>query len=134
MWASLAAGAAALLAFVAVEARSPAPMVPLALFRSRSFAGANLLTVFLYGALGGLFFFLPLNLIQVHGYSATQAGAAGLPFVLILSGLSRWSGGLIDRIGAKVPLVLGPMIAGVGFLLFALPDTNGRYWTTFFPA
>jgi hypothetical protein len=123
-----------MLAFVAAESRSRCPMVPLALFRSRRFAGANLLTLLLYGALGGLFFFLPLNLIQVHGYSATAAGAAGLPFILILSALSRWSGGLIDRLGATIPLVVGPLTAGVGFALFALPGANGRYWSTFFPA
>ena len=124
----------ALLAFVAVEARSRSPMIPLALFRSRNFSGANLLTLLLYGALGGLFFFLPMNLIRVHGYSATAAGAAGLPFILMVSLLSRWAGGLIDRFGPKVPLVVGPLTAGVGFALFALPGTSGRYWGTFFPA
>ncbi|TMA65420.1 MAG: MFS transporter, partial [Deltaproteobacteria bacterium] len=95
---------------------------------------ANLLTLLLYGALGGLFFFLPMDLIRVHGYSATAAGAAGLPFILMLSLLSRWAGGLIDRFGPKVPLVVGPLAAGVGFALFALPGTSGRYWGTFFPA
>jgi MFS family permease len=109
-------------------------MVPLALFRSRSFAGANVLTLFLYGALGSLFFFLPLNLIQVHGYSATAAGAAGLPFVVILFVLSRWSGGLIERFGPKLPLVAGPLTAAVGFALFARSGTSGSYWETFFPA
>jgi EmrB/QacA subfamily drug resistance transporter len=131
---ALVVGVGALLAFAPVEARSPSPMVPVALFRSRTFTGANLLTLLLYGALGSLFFFLPLDLIQVHGYSATGAGAAGLPFILILSVLSRWSGGLIDRFGPKVPLVVGPLTAGVGFALFALPGTSGAYWNTFFPA
>jgi EmrB/QacA subfamily drug resistance transporter len=134
VWGTVMAGAASMIAFVVAESRSRFPMVPLALFRSPSFAGANLLTLFLYGALGSLFFFLPLNLIQVHGYSATAAGAAGLPFVLILSALSRWSGGLIDRAGARVPLVVGPLTSAVGFLLFALPGADGRYWSTFFPA
>jgi MFS family permease len=134
VWGSLGGGAGALIAFGIQEARSQTPMVPLALFRSPSFTGANVLTLLLYGGLGSLFFFLPLNLIQVHGYSATAAGAAGLPFILILSLLSRWSGGLIDRFGSKVPLVLGPLTAGVGFALFALPGTAGRYLTTFFPA
>ncbi len=134
VWGSLAGGGAALLAFGIEEARSHFPMVPLALFRSPSFTGANVLTLLLYGALGGLFFFLPLNLIQVHGYSATAAGAAGLPFILILSVLSRWSGGLIDRFGPKVPLVVGSLAASVGFVLFALPGTSGDYWGTFFPA
>jgi MFS family permease len=82
----------------------------------------------------GVFFFLPLTLIQVHGYSATAAGAASLPFVLIMSVLSRWSGGLVDRFGARPPLILGPLVAAVGLALFALPGTDGPYWTTFFPA
>jgi EmrB/QacA subfamily drug resistance transporter len=134
VWGSLAGGAGASLAFAIVEARSIHPMVPIALFRSRSFTGANVLTLFLYGGLGSLFFFLPLDLIQVHGYSATAAGAASLPFILILSTLSRWSGGLIDRFGPKLPLVVGPLTAGLGFALFAVPGTSGRYWNTFFPA
>ena len=130
--AGLGGGIVAVFAFAAVQARSRFPMIPLVLFRSRSFTGANVLTLLLYGALTSLFLFLPLNLIQVHGYSATAAGAAMLPFIAILSVLSRWSGGLIDRFGPKVPLVAGPLIAAVGFALFALPGTVGSYWTTFF--
>jgi len=86
---SLALGAAALLAFVFVEWRSDEPMMPLTLFRSRNFSGANLLTLFLYAGLGGALYFLPFNLIQVHGYSATAAGSSFLPFVLITFVLSR---------------------------------------------
>jgi len=130
----LVAGAVCLVAFATVEARSASPMVPLGLFRSRTFTGANVLTLFLYGALAGLFFFLPMNLIQVHGYSATAAGAAALPFILIVFGLSRWSGGLIDRFGPRIPLVAGQLVTAVGFVLFALAGTSGGYWTTFFPA
>lgn len=127
-------GALALLAFAQVEKRQPNPIMPPALFGSPSFVGANLLTLLLYAALGGGLFFFPLNLIQVQGYSATAAGSALLPFILLMFVLSGWAGGLVDRHGARKPLIVGPLIAAVGFSMFALPSIGGSYWLTWFPA
>ena len=131
---SLVGGLISLALFVFNEARTKNPMVPLKLFRNRDFSGANLLTLFLYAALSGMMFFFTLNLIQIQGYSATAAGAALLPFVVIMFSLSRWSGGLIERFGARLPLIVGPIIAAVGLALFAVPSVSPNYWTSFFPA
>lgn len=132
--ASLIGGSLALVLFVINEMRTRNPMMPLDLFRSSAFAGANLLTLLLYAALGGTLFFLTLNLIQAQGFSATAAGASLLPLIVIMFALSRWSGGLVGKFGARVPLIVGPLIAGFGFALLAVPGTNANYWTGFFPA
>src|SRR5229473_2594777 len=116
------------------EARGSAPMLPLTLFASRSFSGANLLTLCLYAAIGILFFVFPLNLVQVQGYSTTATGAAILPLILLMFFLSRWSGGLVARYGARGPLIIGPLIAASGFLLFAVPSVGDSYWKGFLPA
>jgi EmrB/QacA subfamily drug resistance transporter len=129
----LATGGALLVAFVVVELRVRSPMVPLSLFRSRAFAGANLLTLFLYAALGGALFFVPFNLIQVQGYSAAQAGAALLPFVLLVSALSARAGALATRVGPRPLLVAGPLVAGCAFLLLVRSGIGDSYWRAFFP-
>jgi EmrB/QacA subfamily drug resistance transporter len=123
-----------LVGFAALEARSAFPMIPLTLFRNRNFSGTNVLTLFLYAAVGIFFFLLPLNLIQVQGYSATAAGAAILPFIVLMFLLSRWSGGLVARYGPEKPLIVGSLIVAIGFILFALPSVGAGYWRCFFPA
>ena len=131
---SLIVGFGCLVAFVFIEASVISPMLPLALFESRSFSGANLLTLFLYAAIGIFFFLFPLNLIQVQGYSPTAAGAAVLPLILLVFLLSRWSGGLVSRYGPRGPLIIGPVIVALGFGLFAVPSVGDSYWKAFFPA
>ncbi|MGA7221880.1 MAG: MFS transporter [Candidatus Acidiferrales bacterium] len=131
---SLIVGLASLVSFAFIESRVSSPMVPLTLFHSRSFSGANLLTLFLYSATGIFFFLFPMNLIQVQRYSTTATGAAALPLILLMFFLSRWSGGLVARYGPRPPLIVGPLIAAAGFVLFAVPGSRAEYWKSFFPA
>ena len=127
-----AAGIALLALFVFVEARTAQPIMPLELFRSRVFAGVNVETLLLYGGLTAIFYFLPFDLIQAHGYSAFSAGAAMLPFVICMSLISRWSAGMLERTGPRVLLSAGPAIVAVGFALFALLP-RGCFWCGVFP-
>ena len=131
---SLTVGLGCLIAFVFVEAHVTSPTLPLVLFKSRTFTGANLLTLFLYAAIGIFFFLLPLNLVQIQGYSTTATGAAILPLILLMFFLSSWSGGLVARYGARVPLIIGPVIVGLGFVLFSVPSIGDGYWREIFPA
>ncbi len=137
VYGSLAAGAAAFAAFFLIERRTAAPMVPLSIFRSLPFSGANLLTLFLYGSLTAFSFFLPLTMVQAQGYHESVAGMTLLPFVVLLAGISRIAGRLSDRFGPRPLLTIGPLLVGVGYLLTTLSGlTSGPsdYWTTYFPA
>lgn len=131
---TLGAGVLVLALFVRIEANSPSPMMPLDVFHSRDFTGANLVTLLLYFGLSGALFFLPYTLIRAHAYTATEAGAALLPLPVIMGALSRYTGGLASRFGARALLSAGPCVAGLGFLMLALPFLHGSYWIGFFPA
>ncbi len=133
--AALGIGAAFLILFVAIEARSgEAAMMPLSLYRSRNFAATNALTLLLYFALGGALYYLPFGLIRLGGYSATRAGAALLPFALIMGFGASLAGALSDRFGPRLSLTVGPVIAACGLTLLAFADFSGSYWTGVFPA
>jgi MFS family permease len=120
--------------FLFVEKRTKAPMMPLEIFKSKVFSGANILTFLLYGALAEVIYFVSFDMIQVDRYTPTQTGLAMLPFIALIVILSRWSGGLVAKVGTRPMLVVGPAIAALGCVLFALPGVGGSYWTTFFPA
>ena len=127
------AGVLGMAAFVIVERRETHPMVRLDLFGSRTFTMANLYTFLLYATIGGSLYFLPFDLINVQGYPPSAAGAALLPFVAIVFVLSRFAGGLLARIGPRLPLVAGAALAAAAFAVFASAGVGNSYWTTFFP-
>jgi len=133
VWLPLLLGAVFLAAFLIWEARAKHPMLPLSLFKSRLFSGANLLTFLLYGALGAVGYFVPQNLLLVQGFSPLEAGAALLPLTLLLGLLSRTVGGLAAKRGPRAFLTLGPILTGVGLALLAFPGVQASYWTDFLP-
>jgi hypothetical protein len=126
-------GVVTLIAFVVVEARSSHPMLPLALFASRQFTGANLVTLAIYGALSAVIFLLILQLQQVVGYSPIQAGVATLPMTALLLLLSPRAGKLAQRIGPRVPLTVGPLVAACGVGLSARIGAGSTYVTDILP-
>jgi hypothetical protein len=131
---AMVVGAVALVGFVVLERRSREPLIPLDLFGSRNFSGANLMTLLLYAGFGGALFLLPIVLIQVHDYSATAATSALVPFAVITFVMGRWAGGLVTRYGEKLSLMVGPALTAAAFILFAVPGVGVSYWTTYFPA
>lgn len=124
---TLVVGAVALIGFVGIEARSRHPMLPLEVFRARVFTAANVVTFVVYGAIGGLFFFLVITLQVVVGFSPLAAGLAPLPVTLLMLVLSARAGGLAQRIGPRIPMAVGPLVCAVGALLLAGIDAQSTY-------
>ncbi|AZK95456.1 MULTISPECIES: MFS transporter [Streptomyces] len=122
------------LAFVAVERRSPDPMLPLSIFRSRIFTVVNVVTLCVYAAFGGFFFLAALQLQVVSGYSALQAGLALLPTTLLMLLFSAASGQLAERTGPRLPLTVGPLLCAGGLLLMLRVGPSPSYWTDVLPA
>jgi EmrB/QacA subfamily drug resistance transporter len=131
---TLVVGIAGLVAFVIVEARSPRPMAPLTLFRSRQFSGTNIVTLAIYAALSGALFFLVLDLQQIQRYSALRAGLSLLPFTLMMLLFSRRAGALADRFGPRLPMTVGPAIICVGYLLLLRERPGASYVSVLLPA
>ena len=134
VWAPLLGGLGALVAFVDYERRAPQPMLPPAIFRSRNFAVGNVVTLTVYAGLGAASFFIAIFLQQVCGYSAFAAGLALAPITLLLIGLSRRFGALAARVGPRLLMAAGPIVGGVGLLLFTRLDARGDYLTQVLPA
>ncbi len=128
------AGGLFLLGFLFYESRTSSPMMPLNLFKSKTFSGGNFISLLFWAAWSGAIFFIPFNLIQLQGYSAVGVGLAFVPLVIVLFLFSPWAGGLVAKYGAKLLVIAGTILASIGFYLFTLPGIGGSYWTTFFPA
>lgn len=128
------AGVLALLGFLPIERRAEPPLLPLEMFESRQFSGANACTLTVYGALGGAFFLLAIHLQQSLGYSALEAGLATLPITAVMLLLSPRMGALSDRTGPRAPMTIGPLIAAVGLLMLARVVPGVTYVTAVLPA
>jgi EmrB/QacA subfamily drug resistance transporter len=126
-------GALALVAFVVVERRSDHPMLPLGIFGSAQFTGANVVTFVLYGALGGLFFLLVIALEVGLRYSPTAAGASLVPVTLLMLTLSARAGALAQHIGPRIPMSAGPLVVGGGMLMLAGVDPGDHYLPAILP-
>ncbi len=131
---SLVAGTVALVAFVLVELRAPAPLLPMSLFRSAQLSATNLVTFTVYGALGAMLFLLPLHLQQVSGYTPVAAGSALLPVTLLMLLFSSWSGALAARIGPRLQMSLGPLVVAAGMVALIRIDSSGVYVSQVLPA
>jgi EmrB/QacA subfamily drug resistance transporter len=131
---ALLIGGIALVAFIVVELRVRAPIVPLDIFKSRQFSATNAVTLLIYGMLGGMFFLLPIELQQVSHYSPTEAGASLLPVTFMLFALSSRSGALSARIGPRLQMTAGPLVVAVGLALFARINAGGNYLLEVLPA
>jgi EmrB/QacA subfamily drug resistance transporter len=127
------AGIAAGVGFLVVEARSGHPMMPLELFGSRNFSAANLMTLLVYAALGGVLFFLVLQLQTVAGYTPLAAGMATLPITVALLLLSSRAGALSTRIGPRIPMTVGPLVLAAGTLMLLAVDEGTSYWVDVLP-
>jgi EmrB/QacA subfamily drug resistance transporter len=134
VWVSMVASIICLVGFVYVELYSKHPMIPFSLFKHRVFSGVTLMTFVLYFAMSGVFFFLTLNLQQIQRFSATQAGAAFMPVIILIFLLSRWSGKYSDRLGPRRLMIVGPVLIAIGFFMYMLPGVAANYWLTFLPA
>ena len=134
IWFAFAFGGLFLIAFIAHEARTDSPMMPLELFSSREFSGANIVTIGLYAALSGMLFYLPFVLIQVEQTTALVAAAALLPMAILISLMSRWAGHLADRFGPGALLTAGAGIAGIGYLGLSVSFGSGDLWMRYLPA
>jgi EmrB/QacA subfamily drug resistance transporter len=130
----LAVGLSLLAAFVVVEARGSHPMMPLSLFRSRNFAGANLVTLVVYAALSGAMFLIPIQLQRVSGFAPVAAGSALLPVTIVMLPLSARMGRLAQQIGPRWPMTVGPILAGCGLALLARVGADASYLTDVLPA